>query len=480
MSTTSRPDNSSNESVARATTVSGGVSVEAADVNIGGDVAGRDQIKQIDTGGGAYVGRDVVVKGRGKFVGRDDNSVNKYWYVFRSVRQVVVFLLILVVVGAALALGVWWSRQPRRMDGNFNIAVAEFIPKGEADKNASKVSQRIFDILNSQYMLSSFQKVQVEHDNIGPIGDPQAAAALAEQINAQLVIYGTVIWDNGQILVTPQFYVPASLQFDVNEVVNGEQTLAAPITLSETEVASTSSEAFKAIEQNALVLTEFTKALVYLAARTPTDLALARDSIGKAIAAGDRYGDFAGKETLYLFASDIARRQHDFSKAQQQLDEAFRLNANYARAYIAQANLYYDQGNLYQAIEYSQRAKQQPDPPFGSYITEKASLNIGNSCWIQYQYARQNGATSQSGADDYAHCALDNYQQVIAAYTVSGRPDTNLQEMAAWAYYNSGTIYETWSDFQNAGAMYELVLKLTGDPELSQRATTSLKAVEVK
>jgi hypothetical protein len=63
------------------TNVSGRVNLDAQhDVNIGGDVVGRDKVTEIeqsvDTGGGAYVDGNIAVEGQGKFTGRDDNSIN--------------------------------------------------------------------------------------------------------------------------------------------------------------------------------------------------------------------------------------------------------------------------------------------------------------------------------------------------------------------------------------------------------------------
>jgi tetratricopeptide (TPR) repeat protein len=104
---------------------------------------------------------------------------------------------------------------------------------------------------------------------------------------------------------------------------------------------------------------------------------------------GKQQAPFEGQEILYLFGAHISRLQGDRVPAQEYIDEALRLNPNYGRAYIAQAHLYYDEGNLYQAIEYFEKAKQLPDQPFGAFINEKADFGIGNSCWVQLQYVNQ-------------------------------------------------------------------------------------------
>ena len=130
----------------------GGVNIDADRVSIDGDVVGRDKVTQIDTGGGAYVAGSVTVEGQGKFVGRDDNSVTisdspgaivadevtvkKYLYVFRSVRQIITFLLIIIAVGAVVAYAAYRASLPRPMNGDFNIAVAQLeeVPDvGQAD-----------------------------------------------------------------------------------------------------------------------------------------------------------------------------------------------------------------------------------------------------------------------------------------------------------------------------------------------------------
>lgn len=402
-------------------------------------------------------------------------SIN--YYFFQDVWQVITFITGVTLVGGLIAFGVWWSQQPRIMTGDFNIAVAEFAPKGDANDIAPIVSQRIFSFLDGQYLLSSFQDVQVEHDKIGIVAGAEDARALARKINAHLVIYGVVTVINDQVLVMPQFYVVESHQADVSEV-NGEHKLAAPISLLVKDLVNTSSESLKIMEQNTTILTEFTKALVYLAARKPSDLILARESINKSIAEADRYGDFIGKEVLYLFASDIARRQNSPNDAQEYINEAFRLNKNYGRGFIAQANIYYDEGNLYKAIEYYEKARQLPNQPLGAYIVEKASLGIGHSCWVQFQYVYQNEGTAQSDSYELAKCTLDNCQKVIDSYVLQHDPEPILQELAAWAYFDSGTIYQNWGQVEHAQKMYQQVLTISKDPDLIRRAKARLEEVK--
>jgi len=384
-----------------------------------------------------------------------------------------VFLAVVLVVGAGIAYVTWWSRQPRRMTGNFNIAVAEFVQTGEADPVASIVSQRIFSFLDGQYSQISFENVQVVHNKIGVIVGAEEASTLAEKIDAHVVVYGDVTVIDDQVLVTPQFYVVESHQSDVGEL-SGEQELAACISLPKEDLVNPSPEALKKMEESSKILTEFTKALVYSAAGRSGDLELARESIEAAIAEGESYGDFAGKEVLYLIASDIARRQKHLNEAQAYLGQAKALNENYGRGYVAEANIYYDQGNLYKAIKVYGKAKELKDQPFGAYIVEKASWGIGNSYMSQFGHVIRNEPVDWTGAIELANCALDNYQVVIDSYLQRSSPEASLREAAAWAYYYSGVIYQETEQGEIARQVLEQASRLTDNPDLAKKARDRL------
>jgi tetratricopeptide (TPR) repeat protein len=255
---------------------------------------------------------------------------------------------------------------------------------------------------------------------------------------------------------------------------NGEQKLAARISLPKEDLVNPSPKALKKMEESSKILTEFTKALVYLAAGKPGDLELARKSIEDAIAEGESYDDFAGKEVLYLIASDIARRQKRLNEAQVYVEQAIGLNKNYGRGYVAQANIYYDQGNLDRAIETYEQAKKLQDQPFGAYIIEKASWGIGNSYVSQFLHVMRNKPVDWTGAIELANCALDNYQVVIDSYLRRSRPEASLREAAAWAYYYSGVVYQETEQGEIAQQVLEQASRLTDNPVLAEKAQDRL------
>lgn len=96
----------------------------------------------------------------------------------------------------------------------------------------------------------------------------------------------------------------------------------------------------------------------------------------------------------------------------------------------------------------------------------------------QFHAVTQNGATNEPDAYDLAKCALDNYQAVINSYIQQENPEANLQEMAAWAYYGAGTIYQKQDQLQDASKMYEKSLSITTDQELIRRCKVSLEELK--
>lgn len=395
--------------------------------------------------------------------------------VLQNSRPVVTLLLGLVLIGGAIAFLYWMSLQPSRMTGDFNIAVAEFTQVGDSEpKVASILSQQVFRFLDDQAKLITFENVQVAHKNIGWITSAEDAKALAKKINAQVVIYGDVTTIGNQVRLTPQFYIAEAFRANVSEL-NGQQRLAAPITFPIDSIVSSTPDPLELIQERAVIMTEFTKSLVYLATE---NLPLSKEAIDKAILYSERQGPFEGQEVLYVFASQIARLQGDKASARNFVDKALRINPAYGRGYIAKANVFYDDGNLYQAIENYKKAKGLPDQPIGAYIIEKASLGIGNSCWVQLQYVNQTAKPDPAAVKDLEQCALDNYQQLIELYTQQKNPEANLKEMTAWAYYGVGNIYKSRGQLQEAKKMYEQGLKLTTDPELIQRIESNVKEVK--
>ena len=440
----------------------GGVDIAATQVSIDGDVAGRDKVT-IDTGGGAYFNKDVVVKRGGKVIGRDDNS--RYLFIFRSVPQVVAFLLIVIAISAAIAGGFWLSRQPAWMTGDFNIAVAEFeeLPKSDKPTIAPLVSSGLFDNLDSIYKTDNLGlNIQVEHDKISAIHSPAEAAELAKQVNANLVIYGTVSVLGEDAKVTPKFWVYDALKNDTNDLIGvGEYQLEYPFQFLTHEVLDNQSGVNTVLQQRANILIKFTQALVY---RKTGQHPAAQSAVQQAINEAAAYGNFKGKETLYLIAADIARLNKDLISSRHYVSEALTINPDFARAYIALGNILYEQRDFAQAFDYYDRATRLLDQPSGAYIGEKANLGIGNIYHYQFQ--------SQPANTALAELALHHFGSVIDAYQPS--KDAAISELVALAYYGQGVIYQIQNEKDQTRRVLEKVLSISTDPTLRQKVQNRL------
>ena len=397
------------------------------------------------------------------------------YYIFQDVWQVITFFLGFILIGGIVASGYWWSQQPRVMTGDFNIAVAEFSQVGDTEpKVAEIVSQQVFRFLDDQAKLITIEDVQVSHRNIVLITSAEEADTLAQRIHAHVVIYGDVSLIGTQVRFTPQFYIAKAFRADASEL-NGQQRLAAPINFLVSELLDPISDPMALMQERATIMTAFTKALVFLKA---DKLPLAQEAIEQAILHGQQQSPFEGEEILYLFGAHISRLQGERDTAQEYVDEALRLNPNYGRAYISQAHIYYDEGNLYKAIEYFEKAKQLPDQPFDDFIDEKADFGIGNSCWVQLQFVNQTSEPDPSATADLEDCTLTYYKQVIVSFKTQEKPDANLTEITAWACYGTGTILQDRGQLQDAQRMYRQALDLATDQDLIELIKPRLQEVE--
>jgi len=393
----------------------------------------------------------------------------KYLSIFRDVKQLLIFISIVLLVAAGVTYSVWLSNQPRRLDGEFNIAVAEFIekPVTKNPETAPGISQNLYSFLDREY--ESFEAdVQVTHDKIGEISEFEQATEMAEKVNAHLVIYGTVIKFGGNgIEITLRFYVADTFHSDVGEI-SGEHDFSY-IVFTEEDLGHYDSNVREFLRDRSRLLTEFTKVLVYFAA---DDLDAARTGIEETIKIADDYGEFEGKEVLHLFGSTITRLLDDFEASRYHVDKALELNDSYGRGYIALANIFYDQQDFATALDYYNQATKLKGQPQGAYIIEKANAGAGNISNYLYQVA------DASNKQALANETLSYFQVVIDSYdSANPRVKERLREITAWAYYGSGIIHQGEGNQIEAVRAYQQVLKLTQDLGLKERAENRMNEV---
>lgn len=399
--------------------------------------------------------------------------------VFRDSRQVATFVLIPLLAVALVAVLIWRTRQPARMDADFNVAVAAIDATGGSDQQneqaAALLQQVVVDELERELNAALDEEVIVSSARMPVVEDEGDAKQLARRVNAQLVIYGRArVNAAGQVTYSPHFYVyfdPA--RPDVAELT-GDYPLDVSLTFALADLMADKLPPARTAAAAALLI-RFGQALVYLKGQ---DLDNAYwqiiDAVGRTEAYTVTYEPFSGREVIYLFAGHIARLKAGESsgEARERLrqdaeafnDRALEINPNYARALISRANLAYDRGDLAAAKQdYEDAAAltlEYPPPPVDAWIAAKAAMGLGN-VYLSQLNGPANGTACADERRRLADEGLANYGQVLAEYDAH-RSEELLAGMAGQAHLHRGEIYAVCGEKNDAAAELRVARKWKG------------------
>lgn len=391
--------------------------------------------------------------------------------VFSDTRQVVTFMAVTLGVAAFIGAAVWLGQQPRCDQGDFTIAVAEFDqqPADARPLIGQSLSRTLAGLLSHELEDGPLAGVSICHINMPKVTTFQEAAALAQRLSADLIIYGGTTLINNRAGVAPRFYVnDPRLDADLDEL-NGDHALAAPFDFSLDELIGNRPPP-DTLADRAALLTDFSRALVLLAY---DDLPAARRAIDSATARTEVFGALRGVEVVYLFASHIARVQGDLDTAERYAAHALAANPAYGRGYIARANVLFDQRNYFAALAVYTEAATLPDQPPEARVAEKAALGAGNVYLAQLLGAPA-GQIDCAGEDhSLAQGGLSYYQAVIDAHNSIGELDERLSGLAAQAYAYAGRIHHACGDVAAAAESYCAALGLPL-PARQQKETDDL------
>lgn len=204
-----------------------GVHLDAQrDVNIGGDVVGRDKIEQIQ--GDKVIGRKYVLQ-----IGSFNVPL------VPLLGGLGIGLAILIFIGLNVAnLNQQFAPTPtpgRMSASNFNVVVAEFGEAGADGKvrvtdRSHALSQSVYDTLMAQRdafpdpIIKS--SIALRYGNLpvaaNLIPDETAAATVVDAIGADMLIYGNLD-ANGDF--TPQFYVSPQVRGEIDALLTGQQSV---------------------------------------------------------------------------------------------------------------------------------------------------------------------------------------------------------------------------------------------------------------
>jgi tetratricopeptide (TPR) repeat protein len=354
-----------------------------------------------------------------------------------------VLALILVVTGIRLISRGDAPVEP--MTGRFNIAVAEFTQVDAAgdlvaSSTASLLAKR-FDRLVDQDVKAIDGGREVQHRLIGRLSgtDPEQRAAAAEEaaeeLAADIVVYGVLQSDASSSVLTPEFYVTDRLLFDASEVV-GHHQLGSPIrSPGDAERLTVQNQLLDQLAARSQVLAEAT---VALGSYSLGDFASALNHL---LVAEQQPGwaDEDGKEVLYLLLGNAAGKVGRLDDAEAYYDRALALRPDYSRASLGKAETIYhrakgaceqgqiDADGLGRSLEVYAAARA-GRLPAGAEVPAVAAFGEGRVLLC----------LSQALAGDRWGEAEVRFRQVIDAY---GGRNPRLAELAAEAHANLGFIY---------------------------------------
>lgn len=380
--------------------------------------------------------------------------------VFSDWRQVVAFMVLLLLASAGV-FGAWkLASRPREMTGAFNVAVAGVqVVAAEPGAPVAGVGQRlqreVVTLLDRELTELGATGVQVSGARMPVVADDADAAALSRQVDAHLVVRGEAWVDrNGVVDFLPVYYVnlPANTHGDLSEL-NGGHALNAPLRIPPGAPDGWPPPTGQTAE-GAAVLARFAQALVYLAA---DDLPAARETVEAAAdlseAYAEQYGEFEGRAVIYLFASHIARLQATAARttdpagaaahlrrAAAHADTTRALRPDYDRAHIALANIYFEtpgqMGEAFRAYEAALRLAQEAEVDT-AFVAQKAHLGLGNVLLVRLH------ELSAAGVEvaEMEPLAAEALAHFAAAAALPTQPAELQRTLAGEALANSGHVH---------------------------------------
>lgn len=235
---------------------------------------------------------------------------------------------------------------PQKMTGAFNIAVAQFA--GPAQDGAL-LSRWVYERLTAEFQADP--NVQVWHDSatlqreqnvvIGVAGDgpgAEAPAAMAERLNADVIVYGVIMpGANNFSQAQLRFYVAPQLDRDLSSVA-GNYAFGAPLTFA---AGNPGLEVQSALGDQAGAVAQLSLGLTYELLSRSADALRAFEKAATYLPDSEIVHFLLGQEYLFIAqkqADDAALQMEaiepNVAAARAAFAESARLNPDYARARI--------------------------------------------------------------------------------------------------------------------------------------------------
>lgn len=436
--------------------VSGGVDLDAQrDVNISGDVVGRDKITEIVEGdkvaGDKIVEQQITATGRGIAIGKLNIPI------VPLIAALGIGLVALILIGFVSARTQQQLQQilptatPLELTGDFNVLVAEFgeeTPDGvvESTERSRQLSQTVFETLQAQKeaipTVALREAVDLRYADPAALGlqviDEATAVQAGQRVGAQMVIYGTLDRQGDFI---PRFYIAPVTRGEIDVLNTGQ------FQLGEQPIRFGADASFNANTD----LRVRSSALMYLI------MGLTYDQFGRVEQSLEVYKQAEdqlkvlpeqgqGKENLYFFLGQAAfykqfktddeqERETLNTEAEAAFKQALNSNPTYSRAMIGLGSVLSARlqrlDNITRALEmpdlgemfaWYEKAEAQAQADRDPFMERWANFNLAGAYYLQGAAYRFKG--DAEGATQSFEKALELNEQAVAHFSQPARAGT--------------------------------------------------------
>ena len=399
------------------------------------------------------------------------------WVRQRATPRAIATVLIGAVGLTASAIGIYeFVIDPELppMAGDFNIAVADFAAGatdegGTKQTEASALARSVFETLDAE--LSDLDGFQIETRAPADTGElagrtsadrARSAEALAERVNADVVVYGTLSADGRTF--EPEFFLSERKLIGAEELV-GQYQLGTALD-SPADIAVNPAARLRLRERliaRAQALAEFVIGLSYFSIHD--DDSAEPHLVAAVETAG--WADADGKEIAHLFLGTVAGRLRNYDEARSAYERALELNPDYSRAMYGLAEVRFqeargtceagdvDEAGLRAALEGYRAALEAADQPPLADIPAKVHFGQARVFWC----------LSQAVVEDRWADSEREYQAVIDEYE---RGNERLTELAAESHAGLGLVNlplgddpDPAAEYRQAAASYAEAMALT-------------------
>ncbi len=412
----------------------------------------------------------------------------------------VAILLILGAFGLAAFL-LWQQIRPDQMRGDFNIAVAPFQVIGAEAEIGDDVANSIYGRLSGNFegvgspivavwgpgdpVLNPVPVISGKDDNERDL----IAARLADEINADIVVYGVIEKEGTQWEVKPKFYVSPNNFENASEIL-GPYDLGETFGLSEGNRRALRITAGDELTPRSEFLTQVAIGLTYYsianyerAAETflsilPTSdesfvaddeslrlvyLLLGNTSLKIALQEFEEFSAGAGEANVGV----MEKMNQYLEEAEAFFAQSSDIDPDYARAYLGLGDIAYLQSvdcsgegckihsePLTQSISFYEKALASPNAPAAAVPEAKANFGLGQ---VFFRQSLINGDMTFVEAIDY-------FTAVLSEYESGSSP--RARDIAAEAHARLGLITCLQGNYDEALSAYQAAIQLFTDDRL--------------